>query len=244
MTSAAALPIRFISDLHLEVARPDTTQQFFEFIDRCQNQVSALYILGDFFDAWIGDDDVSPWNQAIIDKLRQFTYQPTPLYLMHGNRDFLLGDTFCRETGAQMLEDPTLLDLFDRRVLLMHGDTLCIHDYKYMEFRKMVRAPQWQAAFLAKPLAERRAMANAARAQSQAENKLKPSDIMDADPSTIMETVENYDVELLIHGHTHRPGQHEIKLTTRSAQRIVLPDWYETGGYLEFTAAGPALKYF
>ena len=200
--------------------------------------------MGDFFDAWIGDDDASPWNQTIIDKLRQFSLESAPLYLMHGNRDFLLGDAFCRAAGAEMLEDPTLLDLFDRRVLLMHGDTLCIHDYQYLEFRKMVRAPQWQAAFLAKPLAERRAMANAARAQSQAATQLKPADIMDADPTTIIETIDNYDVEILIHGHTHRPGQHEIKLPTRNAQRIVLPDWYETGGYLEFSAEGPALKYF
>jgi len=219
----------FISDLHLNERQPAITEGFFRFLrDRAQG-VEALYILGDFFDAWIGDDDRTELSTAVARALNTLSESGTRIYLMHGNRDFLIGDEFARACGAELLPDPSVINLYGRPALLMHGDSLCTRDAEYMAFRRRVRSPQWQAEVLSLPLDKRRELAAHMRSQSQSMNSNKAQDIMDVTPREVEKAMRKERTDLLIHGHTHRPARHPLDLNGQPGERIVLGDWHERG---------------
>lgn len=229
----------FISDLHLCPTRPRITELFQHFLRDTAPQAGALYILGDLFEYWAGDDDLGdPFNARIAQALRQASQRGVRIHIMHGNRDFLLGNLFMTDCCATLLPDPMLTDLHGTPTLLMHGDTLCTDDRDYQNFRAMVRDPQWQAGFLAKPLTARKAQIEELRRKSETEKSLKAADIMDANPQAIASALRAHRYPRLIHGHTHRPARHEHRLDGMLCERWVLPDWYETGGYLRCDAAG------
>lgn len=229
----------FIADLHLCSTRPQITRLFEGFLGEVAPQAEALYILGDLFEYWAGDDDLAdPFNARIVRLLRATADRGTRVHVMHGNRDFLLGDLFMQDAGASLLPDPTLVDLYGTPSLLMHGDTLCTDDRDYQRFRDMVRAPQWQATFLAKPLAQRKAQIEELRRRSETEKSLKAADIMDVNPEAVADQLRAQHYPRLIHGHTHRPARHEHRIDGMLCERWVLPDWYQTGGYLRCDASG------
>jgi len=231
----------FISDLHLMESRPDVTAAFFRFLGEHAVDADELYILGDFFELWLGDDHETDFNRSIIDALGQLE---TPRFLMHGNRDFLMGDDFARAAGATLLPDPTVIDAGGKPVLLMHGDSMCTRDEAYMQARKMLRDPAFQQDFLSKSIAERAALAQGARNQSREHTRETADDIMDVTPAEVVREMEAHGVDLLIHGHTHRPYVHEFTLGGRPARRIVLGDWDDKGWYLVLDDAGFELKSF
>lgn len=212
----------FISDLHLDPARPAVTRALAAFLD-ARRDAEALYILGDFFEAWVGDDDDAPLAREVAELLARYSAAGPALYLMRGNRDFLLGEDYCARAGGTLLADPTVIDLYGRRVLLMHGDSLCTADEAYQQFRRMARSSEWQADILARPLAERRALAAQLRGMSQEANSNKAEDIMDVTPAEVDKALKEHGVDCLIHGHTHRPDCH----THAYGERWVLGDWHE-----------------
>jgi len=222
----------FISDLHLDDARPQITRQFARLLATEARAADALYILGDLFESWIGDDDDAPLAAHVADNLRALHDAGVPVYFMHGNRDFLLGEDYARRAGMVLLPDPTIVDLNGERILLMHGDTLCSDDVEYQKFRTLVRNPEWQQAFLAKPLAERRAFAAVARGESGRHTAMKAAEIMDVNPLAVLAALRTHGVRKLIHGHTHRPATHRLDLDGATAERIVLGDWYEQSSAL------------
>ena len=193
----------------------------------------ALYILGDFFDAWIGDDDDAPLNAQVAAELKTLSDAGTQIFLMHGNRDFLLGKTFAASAGAQLLDEGTVIDLYGNPTLLLHGDSLCTGDTDYIAFRQQVRSPQWQQQILAQPLAARRALAAQLREKSQEMNSLKAEDIMDVTEAEVVHVMREANVTRLIHGHTHRPARHPLVIDGKSAERIVLGDWHHHAWALE-----------
>ena len=227
----------FISDLHLDPSRPAIVRAFLSFLEQASS-ADALYILGDFFEVWIGDDDDCEFNRSIIDALKQFTDTGTPCYIMHGNRDFLMGEQFCRDTGCKLLDDPIVIDLYGKQVLLMHGDSLCTLDEKYMEFRREVRDKAWQDDFLGKPLQERRDITNELRNRSKNQTKDKQEDILDVTPEEVVTAMDDAMVDLMIHGHTHRPMIHELSTAQGDSKRIVLGDWYKSGWVLRYEDGG------
>lgn len=227
----------FISDLHLNHKAPQVVRGFFEFLDTTAADADELYILGDFFDAWIGDDEDDALVLEIKDKLREYS-KDSSTFLMHGNRDFLIGEQFAEDTGVSLLPEQVVIDLYGRSTLLMHGDTLCTGDTEYMQFRAMVRSPAWQQQVLALPLQQRRQMAADLRQKSQSMNAIKAEDIMDVTASEVTRALQAHQVDLLIHGHTHRPCDHTFSVDGRSAQRWVLGDWHHRGWYLEATGDG------
>ncbi|MEJ2591957.1 MAG: UDP-2,3-diacylglucosamine diphosphatase [Candidatus Thiodiazotropha sp.] len=216
----------FISDLHLSADRAETVRLFLRFLDRRAADADHLYILGDLFDAWIGDDDTSAPIPDVVSALHRLSDSGTRLWLMHGNRDFLLGDGFCRATGGTLLNDPSLIDLYGVPTLLMHGDLLCSDDLAYQQFRRQVRQPDFTQRLLARSLDERRAEARRYRAQSQAANSLKPEAIMDVNAETVSHYLRQYGARRLIHGHTHRPAEHQFTLDGEPAWRYVLGEWH------------------
>lgn len=222
----------FISDLHLAEERPATTEQFIDLLNGRAREAEALYILGDLFEAWLGDDLILPAYQAALEAMGTLSASGVPLYVMHGNRDFLLGERFAELTGARLIDDPHLVTLYGEPTLLMHGDSLCLDDQAYQQFRTMVRNPAWQAEFLAKPPAERIAVAKQAREGSREHTAQTAEDIMDVNPGAVTGTMRQYGVRRLIHGHTHRPAIHEMELGGEPAKRIVLGDWYEQSSVL------------
>lgn len=232
----------FISDLHLDPARPAITALFQDFLATRASEADALYILGDLFEAWVGDDDDSPGNRAVCESLRQCADGGTPVYIMHGNRDFLLGKRFAQDCGVTLLGDPAVIDLYGVPTLLMHGDLLCTDDTDYMAFRDQVRNPAWQADLLARPLPERQAIVRDMRNASREQTAGKPESIMDANGETVIDYMTEHDTVQLIHGHTHRPAIHRLELAGRAAQRFVLGDWYEQGSVLECTVDGCELQ--
>lgn len=215
----------FISDLHLEESRPDITEAFLRFLDEKASGVEQLYILGDFFEAWIGDDERTPLQEQIAAALRKLRDSGTDIFLMHGNRDFLIGQDFCDRAGARLLDDPTVIDLHGTPTLLMHGDSLCTADVEYQKFRANMRNPQWQQMILQRPLADRQQMARQLREISMAKNQGKEEFIMDVTPEEVVKDMEKHGVQQLIHGHTHRPAVHELTANGAPAKRIVLGDW-------------------
>ncbi|MEE8056607.1 MAG: UDP-2,3-diacylglucosamine diphosphatase [Pseudomonadales bacterium] len=226
----------FISDLHLDPSRPAVIRAFLQLLEKQAAEADALYILGDFFDVWIGDDDDAELNLHVIDALKQLTRAGTPVYVMHGNRDFLLGQRFCQQSGCQLIPDPTLVDLYGKPLLLMHGDTLCTDDIKYMEFRAQCRSEAWQTALLSHPVEKRRILAQQMRADSKAASSNKAEDIMDVNQAEVLRVLQEHHVDLLIHGHTHRPAIHEINLGSKlaNAHRIVLGDWEQNGWLVRY----------
>jgi UDP-2,3-diacylglucosamine hydrolase len=235
----------FISDLHLTEERPEANERFIAFLEEKARNADALYILGDFFEYWIGDDDLDePFNGVIAGLLRDLTRGGVPLKLMHGNRDFLIGERFCAATGAHLLEDPVVEEIEGEKTLLTHGDTLCTDDLDYQAWRRKARDPAFQAAFLAKSLAERRAAVGDMREKSRQFVKEKTPEIMDVNEDAVRQALRGHRVRRLIHGHTHRPGRHALEVDGERCERWVLPDWYGRGGYIEVTRAGPRLVRF
>ena len=233
----------FVSDLHLDPARPEITRLFGEFVDGEARGADALYILGDLFEAWVGDDDPSEAGALVAEKLRSLADSGVPVGFIRGNRDFLVGEEYAHRAGMAILPDPAVVMLYGRPTLLMHGDLLCTDDIAYQQFRAQTRDPAWQAQFLAQPLAARLAFAEKARAASKARaGELRDAGTMetitDVSPPTVAEAFKRYGIDTLIHGHTHRPAKHENGGDTR----IVLGDWYEQGSVLRVTPQGAELS--
>lgn len=232
----------FISDLHLHESRPQITRAFFHFLHTQAINAESLYILGDFFDAWIGDDDDAELPQQVADELLALTRNGVTVYFMHGNRDFLLGDSYAKKSGMIIVPEGTVIDLYGTATLLVHGDALCTDDKDYQAFRAMVRSPQWQQQVLAQPLAARRALAAQLRDKSQSMNSLKAADIMDVTPAEVVKQMEEAKVQVMIHGHTHRPARHKLLANNRPAERIVLGDWHDFAWCIRADSNGMELK--
>ncbi|WP_313522813.1 UDP-2,3-diacylglucosamine diphosphatase [Stutzerimonas kunmingensis] len=230
--------ILLISDLHLEEERPDITRAFLHFLATRACQAEALYILGDFFEVWIGDDAMTPFQQSIADALRALSERGTRIYLMHGNRDFMLGKGFCRAAGCTLLGDPSVVELGGERVLLMHGDSLCTRDEGYMRLRRLLRNPLSLFILRNLPLSIRRKLARKLRNESRAQTRIKASDIIDVTPELIPRVLAEHGVRTLIHGHTHRPATHELEVDGRPARRIVLGDWDQQCWALQVDESG------
>jgi len=234
-----ATPARylFVSDVHLDASAPEAQRQFLEFL---RTQVTApaaaraLYILGDLFESWVGDDDAGGERSAVLSALGELTGSGVACFLLHGNRDFLIGGEFCRQTGCQLLPDPVVAEIDGEGVLLTHGDALCTDDHAYQELRTIVRTAGWQRRFLALPLSDRRMLANEARAGSRAHTARTIQKIMDVNPAAVTAAFEAAQVRRIIHGHTHRPAVHDARVAGHPVQRIVLGAWYEQGSYLAY----------
>lgn len=232
-------PVFFISDLHLSPERPLQVSLFHRFMAEIAPEAAALYILGDFFETWVGDDELSDsFNSGIIRELRVLSDRGVTLYFMPGNRDFLVGAEFARAAGLSLLHDPCRIELFGVPCLLSHGDTFCTDDASYQAFRRQVRDPAWQTGFLANPLEERRRLARSLRERSEQAKAGKKPAIMDVNPEAISHAIKQFGVGRVIHGHTHRPARHTINVAGQTIERWVLADWYETGGYLRCDLAG------
>ena len=241
----------FISDLHLDAERPRITEMFGRFLEDEARGAEALYILGDLFEAWVGDDDPSATGAFVAARLRSLADAGTPVYFIRGNRDFLLGDEFARRAGIAILPDPAVVVLHGKPTLLMHGDTLCTDDVAYEAFRAQTRNPDWQARFLAQPLVARLAFAQQARAASKAhQDTLQAREqaqgtmetITDVSAATVDATLARFGIDTLIHGHTHRPALHDLVVGGRACRRIVLGDWYEQGSVLRVDPDGMRLQ--
>jgi len=228
----------FVSDLHLDATAPDAVTQFRRFLEDEASHSAGLYILGDLFETWIGDDDNEAVRGEICDALHRLTGSGTPCWIMRGNRDFLLGEQFERRSGCELLPDPVLLQIGSLRAVLCHGDLLCTADHGYQQFRTLSRSAAFQSAYLRLPLTTRRALAHMARASSHEHTRRMRSDIMDVDETAVAAALRCGDSDLLIHGHTHRPGIHRHMVDGRSATRIVLGDWYDQGSCLVLEADG------
>jgi UDP-2,3-diacylglucosamine hydrolase len=232
----------FISDLHLDAAQPAIGRQFDEFLATEARSADALYILGDLFEAWLGDDDPDPAARDTVRALRALTDMRVPVFVMHGNRDFLIGERFCRETGATLLADATVVELYGERVLLMHGDALCTDDVSYQRLRRIVRNPIVRGIFRNMTLGQRRALARRLRAGSREHVGMTAPEIMDVNPAAVVQALRDAGVRTLVHGHTHRPAIHPLEVDGAPAQRIVLGDWYTQGSVLEVTPGGYELR--
>ena len=229
----------FVSDLHLDPERPEITALFGRFLDGDARGADALYILGDLFEAWVGDDDPSSTGQQVADGLRRLADAGVPVYFVHGNRDFLVGQDYAGRAGMRILPDPAVVSLYGEPVLVMHGDLLCTDDHAYQAFRAQTRDPHWQAMFLAQPLAARQAFAAQARQASMSRqqdmidgDRASFEAVTDVNPQAVEATLARFGVATLVHGHTHRPAMHAVRIGDREGRRIVLGDWYEQGSVL------------
>lgn len=232
----------FISDLHLSGERENITALFIQFLEQRASKADALYILGDLFEVWPGDDMIQPDYQSSISKMKQLADNGLPLYIMQGNRDFLMAEKFAEVSGATLIEDPTIIDLYGTPTLLMHGDTLCTDDIDYQKFRTMVRDPRWKENFFAMPNDERLAMTTKYRKVSKKETAKKAMDIMDVNQHTVEEVMLKENINQLIHGHTHRPAVHDFTINNQPKKRIVLGDWFEQGSVLACNESGCQLE--
>lgn len=235
------MALRFISDLHLHESRPATAGALFNYLDNLPEDTEALYLLGDIFDAWVGDDDDLPFHQDIKQKLKTVSERGVPLFFMHGNRDFLIGKGFEMQTGCMLIPDPHVIEHAGQQYLLMHGDSLCTDDTEYQAFREQIRNPDMQAMLLAKPLKERREIARQLRMNSAAANSNKAEDIMDVNNEAVDAVMKAYQSDILIHGHTHRPAIHKLG---NSRRRIVLGDWDAKGWELVIDNGNTMLNSF
>ena len=233
----------FISDLHLQESRPDITKAFLNFLEHTASKAEKLYILGDLFEAWIGDDDQNDFISNIQSALLKIN-KTTEVFFMHGNRDFLIGSEFASSSGLKLLNDPSSEEMFGNQVLLMHGDLLCIEDHDYQAFRKTSRDPKWQNEFLTKTIKERREIAHNLRTISKEATETKKEEIMDVSATEVIRIMEESSVNLLIHGHTHRPKSHKITVNDQPAERIVLGDWDAYGWYIWMDSSSCELKNF
>jgi UDP-2,3-diacylglucosamine hydrolase len=230
----------FASDLHLDSGSPWAIDAFLAFLDGPARDAEALYLLGDLFEAWVGDDDDDAGNNRACEALARLTRTGTAVYALHGNRDFLLGETFQRRTGARLLPDPVTVDLYGVPTLLSHGDVFCTEDLPYQELRSIVRQRAWQRRFLSLPLLTRRQLANAARAGSREHTERQVPVLMDVNPDAVLRAMKATGTRRLIHGHTHRPAIHSFKIDDQPAQRIVLAPWYEAASCVAVDTAGVA----
>jgi UDP-2,3-diacylglucosamine hydrolase len=230
--------ILLISDLHLEQERPDISRAFLHFLESRASEAEALYILGDFFEVWVGDDAISPFQRSIAQALRHLSDSGTRIYLMHGNRDFMIGQAFCREAGCTLLRDPSLVEFAGEKVLLMHGDSLCTQDEAYMRLRRWLRNPLSLFILRHLPLATRRKLARKLRKESREQTRMKASDIVDVTPAEVPRIMAAHGVRTLIHGHTHRPAIHQLEVAGEPARRIVLGDWDSQGWALQVDEQG------
>ncbi len=229
----------FLADLHLAEERPQASGRFFHFLDTRTVGADALYILGDLFEYWVGDDDIdSPLARQTAKKIKTLSESGTPVYFMHGNRDFLLAERYATLCGMSLLTDPTVIDLYGTPTLLTHGDTMCTDDRSYQRFRKLVRLSTVKHILLALPHGLRHAMAGAARSGSEQAKARKSYDIMDVNQEAVAGALRQYGVSRMIHGHTHRPARHTLVVDGRNCERLVLPDWYGEGGYLACSEEG------
>lgn len=231
-------PVLFIADLHLDPTRPEMIGRFERFCRETAASARALYVLGDLFEVWIGDDDDDPEHARVLDALAGVTAAGVPGWFMAGNRDFLAGDGFLARTGLRPLGDEQRIELFGVPTLLCHGDTLCTDDVDYQRFRSRVRDPDWQREFLARPLGERRELAAGLRSDSGDAMAAKAATAMDVNFDAVAEAVTRTGVDRLVHGHTHKPGRHEHEVDGRVVERWVLGDWYRRPSVLVATAAG------
>ncbi|MFK8333059.1 UDP-2,3-diacylglucosamine diphosphatase [Pseudomonas sp. BJa5] len=236
--------ILLISDLHLQEERPDITRAFLDLLDGRARHAQALYILGDFFEAWIGDDAMTPFQTGICQALRALSDSGTQVFLMHGNRDFLIGEAFCKAAGVTLLADPSVVRMGGESVLLMHGDSLCTLDIGYMKMRRYLRNPVslWILRHL--PLGTRQKLARKLRSESRAQTRMKANDIIDVTPDEVPRIMAEYGVHTLVHGHTHRPAIHKLVVEGQPARRIVLGDWDRQGWALEVDEQGFQLQPF
>ena len=234
----------FIADLHLQTEEPAITAGFLRFLRGEAKSADALYILGDLFEAWIGDDDPNPLHREMAAAIHALVDSGVPCYFIHGNRDFLLGKRYARESGMTLLPEEQVLDLYGRKVLIMHGDTLCTDDTGYQAFRAKVHTPWIQKVFLALPLFIRNRIATRMRAGSKAANSSKSMTIMDVNPQAVVRVMEKHDVQWLIHGHTHRPDVHSLIANGQRAHRVVLGAWHTEGSMVKVTPEGVELIAF
>jgi UDP-2,3-diacylglucosamine hydrolase len=230
--------ILLVSDLHLEPQRPDIVRAFLHLLETRARGAEALYILGDLFEAWIGDDAMGAFEIEIASALRRLADSGTAIYLMHGNRDFLIGKGFCRQAGCRLLAERHIADFQGRRVLLMHGDTLCTRDEGYQKLRRILRNPLTLFILRHLPLATRQKLACKLRSESRQQTRAKALEITDVTEAEVEREMRAARVTTLIHGHTHRPARHELRLDGQPAERIVLGDWDRRGWVLEASAAG------
>jgi UDP-2,3-diacylglucosamine hydrolase len=233
--------VLFISDLHIDESRPAITEQFLGFLSAEARDAEALYILGDLFESWVGDDAADAAQSAAITGLHSLTSQGVPCFVMHGNRDFLLATQFCRMSGAELLPDPLIVTLYGEPVLVTHGDALCTDDRAYQRLRATVRDADWQRQFLALSIASRRALAGAARVGSQAHTAAVEYAITDVNADSVAMALRGARTATLLHGHTHRPAIHPLQVDGRPCTRIVLGDWYDQGSLLRWDRNGPEL---
>ena len=236
--------ILLISDLHLQEERPDITRAFLDFLGGRARSAEALYILGDFFEAWIGDDAMTPYQRSICEALRSLADTGVAIFLMHGNRDFLLGKAFCKAAGCTLLADPTRLNFNGQPVLLMHGDSLCTRDEGYMRLRRILRNPLTLFILRHLPLRSRQRLARKLRSESKAQTRMKANDIVDVTPDEVPRIMRQHQVDTLIHGHTHRPAIHKLDVDGQAARRIVLGDWDQQGWALQVDDQGYSLAAF
>tara|TARA_B110000858_G_scaffold10431_1_gene10808 strand:- start:88 stop:810 length:723 start_codon:yes stop_codon:yes gene_type:complete len=216
----------FISDLHLDKDRPKVIRYFIDFLNNLESDIESLYILGDFVEYWVGDDDPGDGLEEVFSSIKKKS-NSIPIYFMHGNRDFMISEKFCNHHGMKFLKDPTKIKLHGKKILLMHGDTLCIDDIEYQKFRTMVRSPLWQNEMLKKSLEERINLAKMLRAKSLSETGTKDEVIMDVNNDEVISQLKKHNVDMIIHGHTHRPNIHKIISENKEFKRIVLGDWYD-----------------
>ncbi len=238
------MSVLFISDLHLEAERPDITRAFLHFLEQRASQAEALYILGDVFEVWIGDDGMDEFQRSIAAALRRLSASGTRIYLMHGNRDFLIGRRFCREAGCQLLREGSVVELYGERVLLLHGDSLCTRDASYQRLRKRLRNPLSLWLLRNLPLSTRRKLARKLRDASRMRTREKAAEIVDVTPEAVPQVMAVHGVHTLIHGHTHRPAVHQLQIGGQHAQRIVLGDWDHQGWVLVVDPQGYRLESF
>ncbi|RTM77295.1 UDP-2,3-diacylglucosamine diphosphatase [Enterobacter quasiroggenkampii] len=234
----------FIADLHLQTEEPAITAGFLRFLRGEAKSADALYILGDLFEAWIGDDDPNPLHREMAAAIHALVDSGVPCYFIHGNRDFLIGKRYARESGMTLLPEEQVLDLYGRKVLIMHGDTLCTDDTGYLAFRAKVHTPWIQKVFLALPLFIRNRIAVRMRAGSKAANSSKSMTIMDVNPQAVVRVMDKHDVQWLIHGHTHRPDVHSLIANGEPAHRVVLGAWHTEGSMVKVTPEGVELIAF
>ena len=232
------MPTLFISDLHLSQERPEITELFLTFLQNHAINAEAIYILGDLFEVWLGDDMILPEYQSSIEQIHKLVEKGIPVYIMYGNRDFLMREQFEKLSGTTIIHEPHVIDLYENKTLLLHGDTLCTDDIDYQKFRAMVRNSQWQDDMLAKPPQERLDLAKKLREISKTETAQKEHDIMDVNQDAVIQAMRDVKVNKLIHGHTHRPAMHNFKIDETTACRMVLADWYKTGSYLSVDEYG------
>lgn len=235
--------ILFISDLHLTPERPFMIELFVRFVNERAILAKSLYILGDFFEYWIGDDDPAPGLESVFEAFNTLKKHNIPVYFMHGNRDFLISSDFEKRSHCQLIADPTKISINNTDIVLLHGDSLCTKDIKYQEFKKLVRSAAWQKEFTEQSIKERNDIVEKLRTSSQSETSSKAEEIMDVEQTAVEELFTSNNVTFMIHGHTHRPDIHKFQLNNNTATRIVLGDWYEHGSVLSIATNTKNIEY-